>query len=151
MNRDSSKGRTVNEQAKSADEICRRMYEIRGELNEDISGVMANARRLLSWRHYLHSFPKSSLAAALFLGYLVVPRRKEIVTPDAEALEKLSKKHKLVVEKSPKQGGSGMSSPLLRLVLSTLLRVGITKATEMYGEHKARQQSAEQAEEAVTS
>jgi hypothetical protein len=125
------------------------MYQIRGELNDDISGVMANARRLLSWRHYLRNFPKSSLAAAAFLGYLIVPRRKEIVAPDAEALEKLSRKHKLVVEKSPKETRNGISSPLFRMVLTTLLRVGIAKATEMYGEHKARQQPSEQTEKGV--
>lgn len=150
MSHQTAKGRTVNQPVKSADEIRRRMFQIRGELNEDVSGVMANARRLLSWKHYLRNYPKTSLAMAAFAGYLIIPRKKEIVAPDAEALEKLSKHHKLVVEKSPKQSGS-MVSPLVRLALSTLLRVGVAKATELYGEYKARQQSAEPAEEAVTS
>lgn len=135
----------------TADDIRHRMTQIRGELDEDLSGILANAKRLASWRFYLRRFPKTSLAVAACLGYLVIPRRKEIVTPDAETLEKLSKKHKLVVEKQPKASKqSNFARPLVKLALSTLLRVGVRKAGELYGQYQARQQPSEP-EEAVNS
>jgi hypothetical protein len=125
------------------------MLQIRGELNEDVSGVMASVKRLLNWRSYLQRFPKSSLALAAAVGYLIVPRKTEILTPDADALEELSKRHKLVVEKQPKSAGStGAGSPLMRLVISTLLRAGIMKATESFGVRKTPR-TPEPKEEAV--
>ena len=135
----------------TADEIRHRMTQIRGELDEELSGILANAKRLASWRFYLHRFPKTSLAVAACLGYLVIPRRKEIVAPDAEALEKLSKKYKLVVEKEPKVLKQGsLARPVVKFALSTLLRVGVRKAAELYGRHRELQNPPEP-EEAVNS
>lgn len=140
----------MNDQKQTADEIRRRMFQIRGELSDDVSGVMANARRLMNWRYYLKSFPKSSLAAATLLGYLAIPKRTQIVAPDADALEKLSKKHELVVEQKPKASREGMASPLMKLALTTLLRVGVTKASEFYSEYREQQKAAANAEEVVS-
>lgn len=130
----------MDQPARSADDIRRRMLQIRGELNEDVSGLVASAKRLLNWRSYLQRYPKCSLAFAAAVGYLIVPRKTEILIPDADALEELSKRHKLVVEKQPKSAVSGgAGSPLLRLLFSTLMRAGIMKATESFGARKTPQ------------
>lgn len=140
----------MNDQSKTAEEIRRRMFQIRGELNSDISGVIANAKRMMNWRYYLETFPKSSLVVTALLGYLVIPKRSQVVMPDADALEELAKKYKLVVEQKPKVSRAGMASPIMKLALTTLLRVGMMKASELYGEYRERQNSAEPTEEAVS-
>jgi len=64
----------------SRDEIERKMAAIRGNLDGEVGGIVQNARRLVDWRHYVRSFPLSSLAAVATAGYLAVPHLRPRAT-----------------------------------------------------------------------
>ena len=61
----------------SADEIRRRMAEIRSKMHHEMSGVVTSAMTAVDWRSYPKSRPWLSLGIAFATGYLVVPRRSK--------------------------------------------------------------------------
>ncbi|REK18799.1 MAG: hypothetical protein DWQ37_03050 [Planctomycetota bacterium] len=63
---------------------------------------MHETRRLANWRTYLHDYPWACVGAAVAVGYLAVPNRPQIVTPNPDDLAKLAKRNQLVVKQSPK-------------------------------------------------
>lgn len=99
----------VNQTAKldRAEQIRRSMAFIRRELDEDVAEVEHSARTLLNWKYYLQNYPWASVAVATAVGYLAVPRKLEIHSPDPKTLEKLAKKRHLVVEQKPKAEAKG--------------------------------------------
>lgn len=99
----------MNQKAKleRAEQIRRSMAFIRRELDEDVAEVEQSARTLLNWKFYLQNYPWASVAVAAAVGYLVVPRKLEIHSPDPKTLEKLAKKRHLVVEQKPKAEAKG--------------------------------------------
>ena len=109
--------------AREAEEIQRQMAHIRCELNADVDGIVANARVMSDWRYYVRTYPLACAAGALALGYLVVPSRLEVISPDAKTLAKLAKENRLIVkpEAEPHKRG-GLVGPLFSLLASTLVR-----------------------------
>jgi hypothetical protein len=109
--------------AREAEEIQREMARIRCDLNADVDEIVENARVMSDWRYYVKSYPWACAAGALALGYLIVPSRLEIISPDAKTLAKLAKENRLLVKPEPephKRGG--IVGPLFTLVASTLVR-----------------------------
>jgi hypothetical protein len=51
------------------------MARLRGELGDELSGVVEATSSLFSWRSVLNAFPGSILAVAAGLGYLAIPKR----------------------------------------------------------------------------
>lgn len=90
-----------------ANQIRQRMAYIRRELDQDMENVERDARTLLNWRYYINSYPWASVGIAAAVGYLVVPRKLEIQTPDPKTLEKLARDRHLVVEQKPKAEAKG--------------------------------------------
>jgi len=90
-----------------AQQIRRRMALIRRELNQDVEQVEKSAKTLMNWRYYTSNYPWACVGVAAVLGYLVVPRKLEIHSPDPKTVEKLAKKHHLVVEQKPKAEAKG--------------------------------------------
>lgn len=90
-----------------ANQVRRRMASIRRELDKDMERVEQDARTLLNWRYYTNNYPWVSVAVAAAVGYLVVPRKLEIHSPDPKTLEQLAKKRHLVVEQKPKAEAKG--------------------------------------------
>lgn len=92
--------------------IQQRMAEIRAEGRDQASAVIEHSRQLTDWRYYVKRYPWACLGIAAAVGFLVVPRRLELVTPDAKTLEKLAKRNKLVVEANPepRQRGGVLSA-----------------------------------------
>src|SRR5690606_33773512 len=76
------------------------------------------------------------LGAAAAVGYMVVPRRLEIMHPDLKTLEKLAARQHLVVTPSPEpqKKGGGMLSMLVTLGASTLARGAMTYLGQHAGE-----------------
>lgn len=103
--------------------IRSRMAEVRRELDEDVNGIVENARTLTSWRYYVRKYPWACMAGAAALGYLAVPRQYEIHSPDAETLEKLARKNRLVVKHKPEvQARGGLVGGLFSLTSGLLVR-----------------------------
>lgn len=106
-----------------AEEIQRQMAEIRCALHENVTGIVESARVMSDWRYYVRRYPLASAAAALALGYLVVPARLEVISPDADTLLKLARKNQLIVKEDPEGRPRGrILGPLFTLVASALVR-----------------------------
>jgi hypothetical protein len=120
-----------------AKQIRRTMACIRRELDEDVGEVEQSARTLLNWRYYTQNYPWACVAAATAIGYLVVPRKLEIHSPDPKTLEKLARRRHLVVEQNPKAEAKGGAvgaafSFISGLVLKTAMaQIGVQLASMM--------------------
>lgn len=79
----------------SAEAIRRRMAELRRELASDVRGVKEGAREMASPLYYIRRFPWASAAVAAAIGYLLVPKKKQIIKPDPEMLAEMLKKHQI--------------------------------------------------------
>jgi hypothetical protein len=118
----------------SAAQIREQMAEVRRDLNLNYGEVVDNARDLADWRYYVRSYPWASLGIAVALGYLVVPNRVELVSPDAGELLKLAKQNKLVVEPKPRaEPKSNIGGALFTMMANMLVRGLISYAGQKVG------------------
>ena len=62
------------------DDIRRRMAQIRRDLHEDVRGVVEGAEAATDWKRFVRNYPWACTGAALFVGYLLVPRRHRAST-----------------------------------------------------------------------
>ena len=131
-----------------SDEIQRiraEMAQIRCDLNDDVEGLVEHAREMTDWRYYVRAYPLASAAAVAALGYLAVPRRPEIVSPDAETLAQLAKRHQLVVVDRPKaERQKTLSGSLFNLVASLAMRGIMAYVGQQAGKvmgHKAAEET----------
>jgi hypothetical protein len=73
------------------EEIRRQMAELRLDLHRDVRSVRAGTEAATNWRYYVKHYPWPCLAAAVAVGYFIVPRRpapvKVVTRPAAEAGE----------------------------------------------------------------
>jgi hypothetical protein len=109
----------------SAEDIRRRMAELRRELSSDVREVSRSARVMTDWRFYVRRFPWAVVGVAAVAGYLLIPRRKEVqvISPDPDALAEMFRKEQLRVE-TPAQKKESPG------VLKSLLLMGVTWAAK---------------------
>ncbi len=118
-----------------AAEIRKTMDSIRGQLDKDLGKVQTSARTLLDWHFYIRNYPWACLGGAALIGYLVVPRKLEIQAPDVEALEKLARRHHLVVEQRPKaEEKSGFVAGAFGFLTTLVLRTAMMHLGNRLGE-----------------
>lgn len=117
------------------EQIQRQMRQIRLHLDDDVGGIVAGAQQMTDWRRYVAAFPWGSVAAAVAVGYLVVPRKTEIVRPDVETLEKLAKRQQLVVEPNAAAHARkpSMAETAFNLLGNMIVRAGIAYAGQQFG------------------
>jgi hypothetical protein len=116
----------------SAEEIRKRMAELRRELTCDVDDVSRSvrevgrsAREMASPLYLIRNYPWVSAAVAGAIGYLLVPKRKnqQIVKPDPDMLAELVRKQQIKVDTSRASGETdGM--------LKSLAVMGITWAAK---------------------
>ena len=112
-----------------ADEICRSMQELREELDDDVHQIKRSAATLADWHYYIRNYPWASMGTAALVGYLLVPRKLEIESPDAKTLEKLAKKHRLVVEHQPaKQASQGGLQTAASFLTGLVVKAAMSQA-----------------------
>jgi hypothetical protein len=117
----------------SAEKICRRMAELRRELECDVREVSRGARVITDWKFYVRKFPWAVAGVALVAGYMLVPKRKPIIKPDAETIAELVKQKKIRVESVSQQPEKpGMMKTLLMMGLTWAVRNGATYATQQF-------------------
>lgn len=117
-----------------ADAIRERMSAIRHDIRSDVDGIVRNAHELADWRHYVRTFPWGSLATAIAAGYLVVPRRLEVVSPDADEMARLAKRDQIVVRTRPStEAKPGLLTTAAHLVGTAVLRAAVGYATSKIG------------------
>lgn len=111
-----------------AEDIRRRMAELRRELSSDVSEVGRNARVMTDWRFYVRRFPWAVAGVAAAAGYLLIPQKKElkVISPDPNALAEMFKKEQLKVQApASKQESPGLVKSLLLMGLTFAAKAGM--------------------------
>ena len=132
---------------RSAEEISYSMKRLRNELDGDVCQIKQSAATLSDWQYYIRNYPWMSLGGAALIGYLLVPKRLEIQSPDVETLEKLARKNRLVVEPQPRQHASKGG---LQTVASFLTRLIVKAATAQLMHHFANGIASQESTSSVT-
>lgn len=111
----------------SAEAIRRRMAELRQELINDVNQVSRGARDLASPMHYVRRYPWIVVAGAAAIGYLLIPKKRQAVTPDAWMLAELVRKNQVKVETAKASSNSqSLARSLLVIGLTWGLRTGLS-------------------------
>ncbi len=125
----------MNSTSQKAEEIQREMARIRCDLNEDVDMIVGDARVMSDWRYYVKTYPWACAAGAVALGYLIVPSRLEVISPDAKTPAKLANQNRLLVRPEPDpQKRGGMVASLFSIVASTLVRGLVTYLGQKAGQ-----------------
>lgn len=117
----------------AADEILLRMRGIRRNIRADVNKVVANTSQMFDWKTYVKSFPWTSIAVAVAVGYLLVPRRMQVVAYDKATLENYLKQHELAAVPIPPPPPPARSavSEVLKIAGTVAFRVGMAYATQI--------------------
>jgi hypothetical protein len=108
------------------DEIRRRMAALRNQLEGDVQGVSESARAMSDWRFYVRRFPFAAAGVAAAAGFLLVPRKSEVIVPDADTLAALAKANQVWVKT-----GAPHASDQPRGLLGGLVALAVTGATRL--------------------
>jgi hypothetical protein len=111
------------------------MASVRTTLDENVHELAENARNLTDWRYYVKAAPWGAVGAAAAIGYFIVPRRIQIVQPNADEIAKLAKRHQIVVEHKAKaeakQGGPAQL--VMTMLANAMLRAVTAYASQQAG------------------
>ena len=92
----------------NAEEIRRRMTVLRRELDGDVRQVSKSARAMADWTFYVRQFPWIAAGLAVGTGFLLVPRKKQTVTPDPAAMAAILKDKEVWKAASEKAQSRGL-------------------------------------------
>lgn len=67
------------------------MARLRRDIAVDAEQVAQSARAMTDWTFYVRKFPWATAALATAAGFLLVPKKQQVVTPTAEQLAALAK------------------------------------------------------------
>ncbi len=129
--------------ARDADAVRHDMAGVRCAFDENVQELVTNARQLVDWRYYVKAAPWGAIGAAIAVGYVLVPRRVQIVQPNAEEIAKLAKRHQIVVEHKAKAEAkkSGPTQIVLSMIANAMLRAATAyvsqQAGKVFGEQSA--------------
>ncbi len=93
-----------NEQ--EAKEVQARMAALRERMTRSGERAATRARRWTDWRYYVKRFPLATVGIAAGVGYLLVPKRPQVVAPDADQIAEMVRREQLVVSPGPKRASS---------------------------------------------
>ncbi|MEX0728616.1 MAG: hypothetical protein WD065_20250 [Planctomycetaceae bacterium] len=104
------------------------MKELRVQLDKDVEKVQFGTKTLLDWHYYVRHYPWACVGVSTLVGFLVVPRKLEMKSPDVETLEKLARKHQLVVRPySQAQAEKGLFSTAFSFLMGLVVRTAMTQ------------------------
>ncbi len=116
-----------------ADAVRARMQQIRCEMDQDLEEMVASARDMVDWKHYVKTYPWVCLGAAAALGFLIVPKRSTAIHPDLATLTELVKTGHMVAEPAP-----AATRGLVDALLATVASIAVRKGIELLGQSAAR-------------
>lgn len=126
----------------SAENIRKRMEEVRLEVGDDVAGIVRSAKALTDWRGHVRKHPFLCVGAAAALGFLIVPKRKGKVaqnalnSADAQELQELIaqlKKHNFNAASAVPEAAAvskGMFATLAAMAAPLAFRAAMN-----YGQH----------------
>lgn len=121
--------------SEQAEAIRREMATIRCDLHDDVHDVVETARDMADWRFYVRRYPWVAAAAAAALGFLIVPPRLEVTTPDPGTLAELAKQNRLVVR--PRAEGRPQGGVAAKIV-GFLAKAAVRSALAYLGQQAGR-------------
>ena len=124
----------MSSETSSADEILLRMRGIRRNIRADVHKVVTNTTQMLDWKSYVKSFPWTSIAVAATVGYLLVPRRMQVIAYDKTTLENYLKDHELTAAPAPPPPPppqKSLANEALKFAGTVAFRVGMAYATRV--------------------
>jgi hypothetical protein len=129
------------------DEIRKSMARIRRDLHEDVRGVVESAEAVTDWRHWIRDYPWASMAAAAAIGFVLVPKRRKTVKPEAVAQAvaaqiqpAMQQAAQAAAVEGPKKRGRGLIGAGLGLLAPIALRAAQNYATHFVSNWIAGQQ-----------
>jgi hypothetical protein len=121
------------------EKICRRMAELRRELAYDMQDVSRSAKAMASPSFYVRKFPWATLAVAAGVGYMLIPKKKQVVHPDMEALAELVRKNRVNINTSKAaEDSQGMVKTLAVMGLSWAAKAGMNYLIQQMTTAKAK-------------
>ena len=109
-----------------AETIRRRMAELRRELTHDVQDVTRSAKAMASPSFYIRKFPWATLAIAAGVGYMLIPKKKQVIKPDMEALAELVRKNQVNINASKAtEESQGMVKTLAVMGLTWAAKAGM--------------------------
>ena len=108
-----------------AENICRRMAELRRELVHDMQDVSRSAKAMASPSFYIRKFPWATLAIAAGVGYMLIPKKKQVIKPDMEALAELVRKNQVNINSKAAEESQGMVKTLAVMGLTWAAKAGM--------------------------
>lgn len=120
----------------SAEVIRLRMAQLRRDLTSDVqdvsrgvSDIGRNAREMANPLYFIRRFPWASAGVAAAIGYMLVPKKKQVIKPDPEMLAELVRKQQVKLDTSKVTAESqGMLKGLVVMGLTWALRTGLQYA-----------------------
>src|SRR6478735_7191075 len=107
------------------EKIRKRMSELRRELVYDVQDVSRSAKAMASPSYYLRKFPWATLAVAAGVGYMLIPKKKQVIKPDMEALAELIRKNQLNINPAKAEESPGMVKTLAVMGLTWAAKAGM--------------------------
>jgi hypothetical protein len=102
------------------------MAELRRELACDVQDVTRSAKAMASPSFYIRKFPWATLAVAAGAGYMLIPKKKQVVQPDMESLAELVRKNQVNINTSKAADESqGMVKTLVVMGLTYAAKAGM--------------------------
>jgi hypothetical protein len=110
--------------------ISRRMAELRRELTTEVREVSRGARVMTDWTFYVRRYPWAVAGVAAAVGFLMVPKKKAVISPDQEALAELVRKKQLRLGVDHKQEKPGLARTLLTLTATAAAKIAMGYMSE---------------------
>jgi len=118
--------------SESADEISRRMQDVRREVSDDVRGIVETAKTLSDWRYYVKNHPWACVGLAVGLGFMVAPRKRSKPGPDTQELIALLKKYNVSVAQ-PQGASKGLVHTLIGMATPIIMRGVMNAAQQRFG------------------
>jgi hypothetical protein len=115
----------------SADDIVKRMQNVRREVSDDVKGLVQSARTLTDWRYHVRHHPWLLSGLALGAGFLVVPRKRHLPSDEAHRLAELLKKYNVPVQ-PPQHPTGSLVRALIGMAVPILTRTAVTMAQNKF-------------------
>jgi len=123
--------------SEDANRIQLEMKRVRGELHREFNDVVDSAGEAVNWRVYTRRYPWACVGAAALLGYLAVPRRLEVVRPDAESLRKLAERREVAIQACPTpQPRRGAAGALFHVLANAAVRGAVSYLGQQLAAHR---------------
>lgn len=108
-----------------ANEVRRRMSELRADLDYNVHQVSENARALADWKYYPRRFPWATMALTAAAGYLVVPKRALAQSANGEVPGSEARQKRFSAARKEKANFTeGLASYLVSILAAGIMRAG---------------------------